>query len=217
MEMNPSNVPWKDVYKLMIGSILPRPVGWVSTISPEGTRNLAPFSFFNAICGNPPHVLFCPMIRGTDSRSKDSLENARATGEFVINIVTEPLAEAMNITSMEVRPMVDEFELASLTPVDSVAVKPPRVGESPIHFECRTVEIVDLGDRPGGGSVVIGRVVQVHVDDDLVFDGSKVDLVKLRPIGRLSGASYCRVTDRFDMQRPPSRLAGGSSGFEEQV
>lgn len=217
MEMNPSNVPWKDVYKLMIGSILPRPVGWVSTISPEGAHNLAPFSFFNAICGNPPHVLFCPMIRGTDSRSKDSLENARATGEFVINIVTEPLAEAMNITSMEVRPMVDEFELASLTPVNSVAVKPPRVGESPIHFECRTVEIVDLGDQPGGGSVVIGRVVHVHADDDLVFDGSKVDLAKLQPIGRLSGAGYCRVTDRFDMPRPPSRLAEGASGFEEQV
>lgn len=217
MELNPANVPWQDVYKLMIGSILPRPVGWVSTLSRDGVRNLAPFSFFNAICGNPPHVLFCPMIRGTDSKAKDSLDNARATGEFVVNIVTEPLAEAMNISSTEVMPGVDEFELAGITPVESAAVKPPRVGESPIHFECRTVEIVDLGDQPGGGSVVIGRVVHLHADDGVIFGGTKVDLAKLRPIGRLAGASYCRVTDLFEMPRPPSRLSKGEPGFEEQL
>ncbi len=217
MELNPSSVPWQDVYKLMIGSILPRPVGWISTLSPDKTRNLAPFSFFNAICGNPPHVLFCPMIRGTDSKAKDSLENARATREFVVNIVTEPLAMAMNISSVEVLPEIDEFELAGLTPVESVVVEPPRVGESPIQFECRTVDIVDLGTQPGGGSVVIGRVVHIHADDGVIFDGGKIDLAKLQPIGRLAGASYCRVTDLFDMPRPPSRLTEGEIGFEEQV
>ncbi len=131
MELNPANVPWQDVYKLMIGSILPRPVGWVSTLSRDGVRNLAPFSFFNAICGNPPHVLFCPMIRGTDSKAKDSLDNARATGEFVVNIVTEPLAEAMNISSMEVLPDVDEFELAGLTPVESAGRQAAPSGRKP--------------------------------------------------------------------------------------
>jgi flavin reductase (DIM6/NTAB) family NADH-FMN oxidoreductase RutF len=214
MELNPASAPWQDVYKLMIGSIVPRPIGWVSTVSPEGNRNLAPFSFFSAVCGNPPHVLFCPMIRGTDSQAKDSLDNVRDTGEFVVNIVTEPLAEAMNLTSMEVPPGVDEFTLAGLTPVDSLAVKPPRVGESPIHFECRTVEVVDLGDCAGGGSVVIGRVVHIHADDSVIFDGNKVDLAKLQPIGRLAGGSYCRVTDLFDMRRPPSRLVEGQRGFE---
>lgn len=217
MELNPANVPWQDVYKLMIGSILPRPIGWVSTLSPEGVRNLAPFSFFNAICGNPPHVLFCPMIRGTDSKAKDSLENARATREFVVNIVTKRLAEAMNITSMEVPPDIDEFELAGLTPVESAVVKPPRVGESPIHFECQTVEIVDLGEHPGGGSLVIGRIVHLHANDEVIFGETKVDLARLQPIGRLAGASYCRVTDRFDMPRPPSHLRQGEPGFEGRV
>lgn len=217
MELDPSSAPWQKVYKLMIGSIVPRPIGWVSTLGRDGGPNLAPFSFFNAICGNPPHVLFCPMIRGTDGKAKDSLENARSTGEFVVNIVTEPLAEAMNLTSVEVPPSVNEFQLAGLTPTASTVVKPPRVLESPVHFECRTVNIVDLGDQPGGGSVVIGRVVHIHVDPSVLQGSDKIDLGMLRPIGRLAGASYCRVTDVFDIVRPESRLAEVGPGFEEQA
>ena len=166
MELNPEEAPWKSVYKLLIGAVVPRPIGWISTVSVVGVRNLAPFSFFNVVCGNPPHVLFCPMIRSTDSKEKDSLENARATGEFVVNIVTERLAQAMNISSAELSPDVDEFERAGLTAVPSKAVDAPRVKESPIHFECRTVQVVDLSDAPGGGSVVIGRIVHIHVSDD---------------------------------------------------
>jgi flavin reductase (DIM6/NTAB) family NADH-FMN oxidoreductase RutF len=217
MELDPANERWQTVYKLMIGSIVPRPVGWVSSLGPAGVRNLAPFSFFNAICGNPPHVLFCPMIRGTDGNAKDSLENVRASGEFVINIVTETLAEAMNTTSVEVPPGVDEFKLAGLTAVPSAVVQPPRVGESPVHFECRAVKIVDLSELPGGGSVVIGRVVHIHVDPAVMLGGDKIDLGKLQPIGRLAGASYCRVTNLFNIERPPSRLTNLGSGFEEQA
>lgn len=206
MEISPENYPWNSIYKIMIGSILPRPIGWISTIDPSGRPNLAPFSFFNAVCGNPPHVLFCPMIRGTDLNQKDSLANVRATGEFVVNIVTEELAEAMNVTSAEFPLGVDEFEVAGLEKMPSVRVRPPRVAASPIHYECQVAQIVDLSSQPGGGSVVIGRVVHLHVAERLLIQGDKIDLDALKPIGRLAGSAYCRVSDIFEMSRPPFQL-----------
>lgn len=206
METNPEIVPWRSLYKIMIGSILPRPIGWISTISADGSPNLAPFSFFNAICANPPHVLFCPSVRGTDGKRKDTLNNIRLNGEFVVNIVTESLAEAMNITATELPPEINEFDEAGLTAAPSQIVKPPRVAESPIHYECEMVQIVEIGTEPGGGSVVIGRIVHLHVDDSMLIGEDKIDLEKLKPIGRLAGTSYCRVNDIFDMVRRPPQV-----------
>ncbi|RPI85380.1 MAG: flavin reductase family protein [Chloroflexi bacterium] len=206
MEIKPDTVPWQSIYKIMIGSIVPRPIGWISTVDLEGHSNLAPFSFFNAVCANPPHVLFSPMIRSTDCQPKDTLENVRQTGEFVVNIVTEEVAEAMNITSTEFPDTVDEFEAAGLTPVPSAIVRPPRVYESPIHYECKLTQIIDLGDQPGAGSVVIGQVVHLHINDEVLMGSDKIDLYRLKPIGRLSGAGYCRVTDIFEMVRPVSQI-----------
>lgn len=211
MEIDPNTYPWQSLYKIMIGSIVPRPIGWVSTVDEAGTPNLAPYSFFSAVCANPPHVLFCPMVRSTDRQAKDTLRNVRATGEFVVNMVTEALGPAMNITSTEFPAPVDEFQAAGLTPVASIAVRPPRVAESPIHYECQVSHIVDLGEGGlGSGSVVIGRVVHVHVRDELLVGGDKIDLARLAPIGRLAGNSYCRVTDLFDLVRPPTQVVGSS-------
>ncbi len=131
MEISPSTLPWQSLYKLMIGSIVPRAIGWVSTVDEAGEPNLAPFSFFTAAGANPPHVLFCPMIRSTDGQPKDTLHNVRTTGEFVVNIVTEALGPQMNLTSTEFPAEVNEFAAAGLTPVPSSVVRPPRVGESP--------------------------------------------------------------------------------------
>jgi flavin reductase (DIM6/NTAB) family NADH-FMN oxidoreductase RutF len=208
MEFSPQDLPWNSMYKLLIGSIVPRPIGWISTVDAQGRANLAPFSFFNAVCANPAHVLFCPNVRGTDSGMKDTLLNVRETGEFVVNIVTEELAEAMNITSTEFPPEVDEFAAAGLQRQASVTVRPPRVAESPIHFECRVAHLIDIGPQPGGGSVVIGQVLHVHLDEQILLEGDKIDLGRLRPIGRLAGASYCRVSDLFELPRPASRLGG---------
>jgi len=209
LDGSPDAPTWQSVYKVMIGSIVPRPIGWVSTVDEQGQANLAPFSFFNAVCPNPPHVLFCPMTRGTDLASKDTLANIRATGEFVVNIVTERLALAMNITATELPAGVDEFEAAGLKKMPSAAVRPPRVAESPVHFECRLAQIIDLGNpgEAGSGHVVIGRVVHLHVDESVLFDGDKIDLARLQPIGRLAGSAYTRVTDLFEMVRPPSQIA----------
>jgi flavin reductase (DIM6/NTAB) family NADH-FMN oxidoreductase RutF len=210
MESSAEAIAWQSLYKLMIGSVLPRPIGWISTVDADGRPNLAPYSFFNAVCPNPPHLLFCPNIRTADEHSKDTLNNVRTTGEFVVNIVTEEVAEAMNVTAWELPADRDEFEAAGLTPAPSVAVKPPRVVESPVHFECTLTQIVDLGAGPGSGSVVIGRIVHVHVDERVLIDGDKIDLTALKPIGRLAGTAYTRVNDLFDMTRPPSQIKPAS-------
>jgi flavin reductase (DIM6/NTAB) family NADH-FMN oxidoreductase RutF len=152
MEISPEDLPWQSVYNILVGSVVPRPIGWISTVDAAGRPNLAPFSFFNAVCPNPPHVLFCPNVRITDRRTKDSLHNVRVIGEFVVNIVTEDLAKAMNLTSTELPAEVNEFEFGGLGISPSAAVRPPRVAASPVHYECKVAFIIDLGDQPGAGS-----------------------------------------------------------------
>jgi flavin reductase (DIM6/NTAB) family NADH-FMN oxidoreductase RutF len=210
MELDPETRPWSSVYKILIGAVVPRPIGWISSLDEHGRRNLAPFSFFNAVCARPPHIVFSPLVRETDAGEKDTLRNVRATGEFVVNIVTEALAEAMNLSSTELPPEADEFSVAGLTAAPSVVVKAPRVAESPVHLECRVAHLLELGGQPGAATLVVGRVVHLHVDRSVLLGDDKIDLARLRPIGRLSGAAYCRVTDIFEMKRPPSQLAGGT-------
>jgi flavin reductase (DIM6/NTAB) family NADH-FMN oxidoreductase RutF len=206
MEINPTILPHQSIYKILTGSILPRPIGWISSIDIDGRPNLAPFSFFNVVCSNPPTVLFCPLVRGTDGKPKDTLNNVRATNEFVVNIVTEELIDAMNATSIEGPPDLNEFEFAGLTLTPSVTVKPPRVKESPIHFECKVKQIIDINDAPGGGSIVIGTIIHIHVEERVMFGTDKINLMALRPIGRLMASGYCRVTDIIELERPKNML-----------
>ncbi|MBI3681220.1 MAG: flavin reductase family protein [Acidobacteria bacterium] len=204
MTVHPSEQNPRDIYKLMIGSIVPRPIAFVSTVSPEGARNLAPFSFFNGVCPNPPVVCFCASFRqGPDGAlaKKDTLRNVQQTGEFVVNIVSEDFAEAMNLASGDYAPDVDEFVVAGLTPLASVLVKPPRVQQARVQMECRLIQVVTVSERPLGGSVVLGEVVLFHIDDAVV-DNFRIDPDKLRAIGRMGGNTYARTTDRFDLARP---------------
>jgi flavin reductase (DIM6/NTAB) family NADH-FMN oxidoreductase RutF len=206
MEINPETLPHQSIYKILTGSVLPRPIGWISSLDPSGRPNLAPFSFFNVVCSNPPTVLFCPLIRGIDGRKKDTLNNVRATKEFVVNIVTETLLPAMNASSVEAPPGFNEFEFAGLRLANSVTVKPPRVSESPIHFECKVREIIDINDAPGGGSIVIGTILHIHVDDHIMIGQDKINLTALQPIGRLAGGAYSKVTDIIELERPKHKL-----------
>lgn len=201
MIIDPCSTGATDIYKLMVGVIVPRPIAFVSTLSPDGILNLAPFSFFTGISANPPVICFCPMIRGSDGQRKDTLRNIEATGEFVVNVVSEDFAQQMNICSTEFPPEVDEFRASGLTPVPSDLVKPPRVAESRINMECRLFQIVHVSPKPLGGSVVLGEVLRFHVQDELC-DNYKIDPDRLRPIGRMGGPTYTRTTDRFDMPRP---------------
>lgn len=196
----------KDVKKLLYAAVTPRPIAWVSTVDANGTPNLAPYSFFNAVCSMPPTVMFCPGYRDTPA-PKDTLANIRVTGEFVVNFVTEATAEAMNITAVEVPPDVDEFARANVTPLPSVTVKPPRVAESPVHFECKLQQIVPVSEQPGGGYVVIGTIVHMHADDR-IYDSERgyIDFDAYAVVGRMAGNGYTRTRERFDLIRPPSEL-----------
>lgn len=208
MELDPSTLSHQSIYKILTGSILPRPIGWISSIDLEGRPNLAPFSFFNVVCSNPPTLLFCPMIRGVDGSPKDTLNNVRQTGEFVVNIVTEDLLKAMNDTSIEAPSEFNEFEFAGLTLSPSVTVRPPRVLESPIHFECKVNQIVDINNAPGGGSIVIGTITHIHAEERVMLGTDKINLTALQPIGRLMGAAYCRVEQVVELDRPKNILGG---------
>ena len=195
---DPAVCPPESIYKLLIGSIVPRPIAFVSTLSPDGILNLAPFSFFNAVCANPPVVSFASGVR---LPPKDTLSNIRATGEFVVNIVTEEIAEKMNLTAGEYPAHVDEFAISGLTPLASDLVKPPRVSESPVNMECRLIQIVDVSTRPLGGSLVLGEVVRFHIDPG-IMNNSRIDADKLQAIGRMGGNEYTRTRARFAMIRP---------------
>ena len=190
-----------SIYKLMTGAIVPRPIAFVSTISPDGILNLAPFSFFTGISANPPVICFSPMIRGSDGMRKDTLNNIEATREFVVNVVSEDFKEQMNACSAEFPPEVDEFDISALTPEPSEVVRPPRVKESRIQMECRLVQVVHVSAKPLGGSIVLGEVVRFHIAE-VLFEDYKIDANILRAIGRMGGPTYCRTTDRFDMPRP---------------
>jgi flavin reductase (DIM6/NTAB) family NADH-FMN oxidoreductase RutF len=199
--IDPSTTDTFNVYKVMIGAIVPRPIAFVSTVSREGVRNLAPFSFFTGVSANPPVICFCPMRREAGDLRKDTLRNISTTKEFVVNVVSEEFAQQMNLTSGEYPPEVDEFETSGLTPIPSDLVKPPRVAEAHVHMECRLFLWIEIGDLPLSGNVVLGEILRIHVDDRY-FDNFKIDPDKLRAIGRMGGASYTRTTDRFDMVRP---------------
>jgi flavin reductase (DIM6/NTAB) family NADH-FMN oxidoreductase RutF len=190
-----------DIYKLMIGSIVPRPIALVSTVDEGGVRNLAPFSYFTACSANPPVVVFCPMLRPVPPRAKDTLRNVMATREFVVNIVSEEFVERMNATAAQVSPEVDEFELSGLTPIASELIKPARVAESHVHMECRLLQVVHVSDQPGGGSLVLGQVLRFHVREDMI-ENFRIDPDKLHAVGRMAGSTYARTTDRFELERP---------------
>ena len=202
MIIDPAAMAWRDAYKLMIGSIVPRPIAWVSTISKEGVHNLAPFSFFTAVCAEPMTVCFSPMRRGTDGGKKDTLVNIEETGEFVVNIVGEDLVSQMSLTSADLPPEVDEFHEAGLTPVPSISVKPPRVGEALVAYECKLLQVVHVGEaQAGAGALVLGTVQRLHVADGALEEG-RIRLDVLKPVGRMAGQDYVRCTDLFTLQRP---------------
>lgn len=200
--IDPAEHTYNDLYKLMIGVIVPRPIAFVSTVDANGVRNLAPFSFFTGCGTNPPVVCFCASVRQGPRPQKDTLSNVEATGEFVVNIVSEDLAARMNMTSAEAPPEVDEFTLSGLTPLASELVRPPRVAESKVHMECRLRQIVRVSDKPGGGNLVLGDVLRFHAREDVLLDGLKIDPDTLNAIGRMGGPAYVRTHDRFEMQRP---------------
>jgi flavin reductase (DIM6/NTAB) family NADH-FMN oxidoreductase RutF len=205
LTFDPAERQPQEIYKLMTGIIVPRPVALVSTISREGMPNLAPFSFFSGVGAIPPTVLFCPALRdGASPESaerKDTLRNVEETGEFVINVVSEAIAEAANATAAEVAFGVDEFALSGLTPIPSESVRPPRVAQSPAQMECKLLQVIYTSHVPRGGVIVLGEVVRFHVREDLL-ENFRVDPENLGAVGRMAGNTWVRTRDRIELVRP---------------
>lgn len=188
-----------NVYKLLVSTVVPRPIAWVTTLDTEGRVNAAPYSFFNVMGNDPPVV--CIGIGPKKGELKDTGTNIRRTGQFVVNLVSEETVQAMNITAIDVDPGVDELAMAKLTPLDSTTVAPPRIAESPVALECERLAVVELGN---GRAVVMGKVLAMHVRDDCVLDPAKcyIDTPKLGLIGRMHGRGwYARTTDRIEIPR----------------
>ena len=200
MIINPSEQTVKENYKLLIGSILPRPIAFVSTVSEKGVFNLAPYSFFTAITSKPPHICFAPSIK-KGGHKKDTLNNIEKTKEFVVNIVSYSFIEKVNEAATEFPEDYDEFKETGLTSVKSQIVKAPRLKESYINMECKLNQIVYLGPQePGGGALVIGEVVLFHVSDEIIKNG-RIDTSLLDPVGRLAGQEYSKLGKRFTLLR----------------
>ena len=205
----PADCTINQIYKLLTGIVVPRPVALVSTVDRNGVANLAPFSAFCQAGANPPAVVFCPALRDPAGRAadpradfrKDTLRNVEETGEFVVNTVSEAIAAAANASAAEVPPGVNEFELAGLTPLASEAVRPPRVAESTAQMECKLLQVVYIGRATGAGVIVVGEVVRFHVREDLV-ENYRIDPAGLDAVGRMAGNTWVRTRDRIELIRP---------------
>jgi len=205
MQFDPQIVAPQSIYKLLIGCVVPRPIAWVSSLSEDAIANLAPFSFFMAVCNDPPTLAFASGRRA--GKKKDTVRNIEYTQDFVVNLVDDALAEQMNLTSGEYPPEVDEFALTGLTAAPSVKVKAPRVAEAPISMECRVVQMLPVGLCPH--CLTLGEIVYFHIRDDLYnSDTGRIDMHRLHPVGRLAGNLYTHVHDIFEMKRPVENYAG---------
>lgn len=214
--IDPASLPVDRRYALLIGSIVPRPIAVVGTCAPDGSEpNLAPFSFYAGAGSDPMCLLFCPANR-PDGSEKDSLRHAKpraegGSGEFTVSVATEPIIRQVVACAEELRPDASEFDLSGLTPVRGTTVRAPRVAESPITFECRTLQVIRTNPgRPSGGNIVLGQVVWIHAEPALIDDRFRVDPDRLLAVGRMGGMDYARTRDRFALPWGAAALESGN-------
>ena len=201
LDLTTGQSDWRSVYKLCIGFVNPRPIALISTISPAGVPNLAPFSFYNMISANPPVVVVGLSLRRDCSR-KDTLINIEATSEFAIATVTADLADSMVKCGADLPYEQSEFDFANLTPLPAEKIRPPLVKEAQVSIECTLRQIITTGEEPGGGSIVLGNIVAIHVDDSVLDDAGAIDPLKLTTVGRLGGDWYANVANPYKMKIP---------------
>lgn len=218
MTINPQEVSTAQLHGIMLGAVQPRPIAFASTVDANGAVNLSPYSFFNVFSANPPVMIFSPARRVRNNTIKHTLINARETKEVVINVVNYDIVQQMSLSSTEYDAGVDEFVKSGLTPLDSVKIKPPRVAESPVQFECKVKEIVELGQEGGAGNLIICEVVMVHVNDDVLDTDGKIDPIKIDTVARMGGNWYCRSKDAmFEVPKPLATLGVGVDALPDHA
>lgn len=217
-EVDPKSIKTPELHGLLLGAIAPRPIAFASTIDKEGNVNLSPFSFFNVFGANPPILIFSPARRGRNNTTKHSYENVKEVAEVVINIANYPMVEQMSLASTEYDKGINEFIKAGFTEAKSTKVKPPRVAESPVAFECKVKQVIETGEAGGAGNLVICEVIHIHVDEDILDENGKIDPFKLDPIGRLGGNWYSRSKKAlFEVEKPLQKLGIGVDALPEQI
>lgn len=222
MEMrsiNPNDLEIKDLHQYMVGAIAPRPIAFVSTMDENGQPNIAPYSFFNAFSSNPPTLVFSSNRRVKNNSTKDTLHNVQATGEVVINVVNYEIVRQMAIAGIEYPANIDEFKKSGLTPLASELVKPFRIKESPVQFECKVKEVITLGDHGGAGHLIICEVLRFHVKESIIDGKNRIDPHKLDLVGRLGRAYYVRASGDaiFTLFQEPGNLALGFDKLPESI
>jgi flavin reductase (DIM6/NTAB) family NADH-FMN oxidoreductase RutF len=218
LSLDPKELPQPKLHQYLLGAIGPRPIAFASTLDAEGRPNLAPYSFFNVFSSNPPILIFSPARRGRDNTTKHTLENALVTKECVINIVNYAMVEQMSLASTEYPEGVSEFTKTGLTPIASEVVKPFRVKEAPVQFECKINDVVALGTQGGAGNLVICEVVRIHVSEDILDDDGRISPVKIDQVARMGGHFYTRANQGlFQLPQPMTQVGIGFDKMPEDV
>lgn len=219
MRIVPAELPVPKLHQYLLGAVGPRPIAFASTIDLQGRPNLSPFSFFNCFGSNPPILIFSPARRGRDNTTKHTLHNAYATNEVVINVVSYNIVHQASLSSVEYPEGVDEFTKAGLTKLSSEIVKPFRVAESPVQFECKVQQIIETGTQGGAGNLVICEVVMIHIDDAILDDQGRIDPHKIDLVGRMGGDWYVRAAGNalFEVEKPLTKIAIGIDALPEAI
>lgn len=217
--IDPKNISQPELHSYLLSAVAPRPICFASTVDKEGNVNLSPFSFFNVFSSNPPIMIFSPARRGTDNSTKHTLDNILEVEEVVINIVNFPIVEQMSLSSTEYEKGVNEFQKAGLTQVKSEMVKPPRVGEAPVAFECAIDQVISLGTQGGAGNLVIARVVLIHIQEQYLDEDGRLDTNKLDLVARMGGSWYCRASGEalFEIPKPIRTKGIGIDQLPESI
>jgi flavin reductase (DIM6/NTAB) family NADH-FMN oxidoreductase RutF len=219
LSLDPKELPIQQLHGYLLGAVGPRPIAFASTIDENGLPNLAPFSFFNVFSANPPIMVFSPARSGRTNTTKDTYNNVKAVPEVVINIVTHAIVQQMSLASSPYDANVDEFEKAGFTKLESDTIKPFRVAESPVHFECRVNEVIELGENGGAGNLVICEVLKIHINEEVLDEDNKIDQKKIDLIARMGGNWYCRANEKamFEITKPLITKGIGFNHIPEDV
>ena len=218
LSINPQDIPIQQLHGYLLGAVAPRPICFASTVDGEGNVNLSPFSYFNVFSANPPIMIFSPARRVRDNSTKHTLENILKTKEVVINIVSHAMVHQVSLSSTEYAKGINEFTKAGFTEVASEKVKPPRVAEAPVQFECKVNDVIALGEEGGAGNLIIAEVVQMHIDETILDNDGKIDPIKIDTVSRLGDNWYSRAkAGLFEVEKPIRTLGIGVDVLPESI
>jgi flavin reductase (DIM6/NTAB) family NADH-FMN oxidoreductase RutF len=219
ISINPSDIPVQKVHQYLLGAIGPRPIAFASTVDIEGRPNLAPFSFFNVFSANPPILIFSPARSGRNNTTKDTYNNVKVVPEVVINVVNYSIVHQMSLASSPYAPGVDEFMKSGFTPINSETIKPARVAESPVQFECKVNQVIELGKEGGAGNLIICEVTRIHIVDSVLDENGMIDQHKIDLVSRMGGDWYCRADSNsmFEIKKPLTTCGIGFDNLPDDI